>query len=224
MPSVKGQQRRTNPFEFFRSIGRKRLGIPCGKLGIVVIRVRQVFQYLQTAASVGGEVLRVLRGNRLDFSTGTRRREERCDEKVAKDVDRLLGVLCNDLEFVVGPVHRSAGIRSAAVGGQVSLVLVLSRVLLGAKEAHVFAEMSQSAQFSGIGGCPNVYNARHGSRLAFLVVDHETRYAIVEPECLVIPPIGLPLDGCGQRCFLDSRHWLLRMHNSGLDSPAPASC
>ena len=81
------------------------------------------------------------------------------------------------------------------MGGEVSFVIVLPRILFRAKKTHVFAKVGQAAQASWIGSCSDLNDTRHGRRFAFSVVDDKTCYPILQSKSLVLPPICLALNG-----------------------------
>ena len=74
------------------------------------------------------------------------------------------------------------------------VIRALTGILLGAKEAHVLAEVCQSRERPGILCRPDCSGGTSGGRLGLGVVNETNCYPVRETEGPKISPVGISLD------------------------------
>ena len=74
------------------------------------------------------------------------------------------------------------------------VIRALTGILLGAKEAHVLAEVCQSRELPGILRRPDCSGGPSGGRLGLGVVNETNCYPVRQTEGPKIPPVGIALD------------------------------
>jgi len=134
---MKGKQGFSHKNSFLPIRRWKCLHIPRGKLGIVVLRVRQRLENLQPPPSIIRFVFTILGIHGIHFSIGPALREQGGNEKVRKDINYLFSVFGNDIEFVACLGHARGRVTPSPVSAQILFEFIFFRVGLGPKKTTV---------------------------------------------------------------------------------------
>mmetsp|Transcript_14421 Transcript_14421/g.39616 ORF Transcript_14421/g.39616 Transcript_14421/m.39616 type:complete len:593 (-) Transcript_14421:324-2102(-) len=127
-------------------LGLERLQVSGGELVHRVQRVGSRPQEMPKATLCVRLVFLVLRVYSMDLLVNHAHVKGRRDEKLSENVKALLKAFISDLVVVHRLLTRGVGVVLAAVEGQCVRESVRARVLLGAQEEHVLAEVRQALE------------------------------------------------------------------------------